>query len=98
MSPENKEIIERYLAEERSKRDMTDYDFINDARLKYGRKVVFEATHVDTGVRGRYVVGEHLNEGLGWIMLSADDKSARATGDIKLKDFVIVGPTSEAAH
>ncbi|KPC17622.1 Uncharacterized protein AC499_0824 [Pseudomonas amygdali pv. lachrymans] len=44
------------------------------------------------------MVGEHLNEGLGWIMLSADDKSARATGDIKLKDFVIVGPTSEAAH
>lgn len=98
MNADHKEMIEKYLAEERSKRDMTDYDFINDARLKHGGKVVFEATHVDTGVRGRYVIGEHLNEGLGWIMLNADDISARSAGDIKLKDFVVIGPSSEAAH
>lgn len=98
MNADHKEMIEKYLAEERRKRDMTDYDFINDAKLKHGRKVVFEATHVDTGVRGRYVIGEHLNEGLGWIMLNANDKSARPAGDTKLKDFVLVGPTSEADH
>lgn len=62
---------------------MTDCDFISDARLKHGRSAVFEATRVDTKVRGRYVIGEHLNKGLGWIMFSADDKSARATGDMK---------------
>lgn len=71
---------------------MTNYELIKAARIKHGRHVLFEATHIETGIQSRYTVGEHLNVGEGYIMLDADNVSARAVPDIKLKDIVVVEP------
>lgn len=72
---------------------MTIYEQIKAARIKHGRDVVFEATHIVTGIRACYKVGEHLNVGEGYIMSTHPYKwGDRAVPSIKLKDIVVLEP------
>jgi hypothetical protein len=72
---------------------MTDYELIKAALREHGgRTVLFEATHVSTGIRARYRVGEHLNVGEGWLMMGVDEKLPPCVPHIKLKELVVLKP------
>lgn len=72
---------------------MTIYEQIKAARVKHGRDVLFEATHIDTGIRSCYKVGEHLNVGEGYIMLIHPfNMGDFAVLSMKLKEIVVLEP------
>lgn len=77
---------------------MTDYELIKAALREHGGTVLFEATHVITGIRSRYRKGEHLNVGEGWLMMNVDEPLPSCVPHIKLREFVVLEQQAQTAN